>query len=328
MSEVTEKICIECEKENIEKVNYTEEVDIRGEKIKVETGHWHCKDCDSYWRVLGEDDFMAKALRVYREKHNMVQPEEIKKRRQMYGLTQGDLAKIFGCGIVTISRYERGSLQSKIHENMLKLLRSPEKFYEFISKKELEDKEKYLKKIEKSSDLKQYLPLSLLENLLAYKGDEFAGFQDVSVDKIRNAILFFCKDGIYMTKLNKLLFYSDFRHFKENTLGITGLKYKHLPYGPVPEYYKTILDMLVASGDLKVDIKDFGNYIGELYTSVVKPDFSVFSEDELRVLLEIKKRFADLSSAEISDISHKEKAWNETEENELISYRYAMELEG
>ncbi len=325
------RVCIECDGENIEYVEKPDTVEIRGEEIQVMAKYWLCRDCGADWEFSdeGEYDQLDEAFRIYRNRHGMLQPEKINELRKRMGFTQGELAKIFGWGAVTISRYENGSLQSKSHDELLKLLERPETFYQFIKEKNnLENKDKYLQHIEQTLNLEKELPVSFLENLLSGKPDEFNGFQEVNIDKIKNLILFFCKDdGIYITKLNKLLFFTDFKYFKEYTHSISGMRYKHLPYGPVPEYYRSILELLVKTGELEVEYKDFGDYIGELYKSVEITDLSVFSDAELEILLEVKKKFAKSGSKEISEISHQEKAYRETKENQLISYFHAQELQ-
>ena len=212
------------------------------------------------------------------------------------------------------------------HENMLKLLREPKRLYKFIENKELKNKEKYIEMIKSSSGIKKRSHINFLEDLISYPASEFTGFLKPSVKKIQNMILFFCEEGLYPTKLNKLLFYSDFKYFKENILSITGIRYKHLQFGPVPEYYDTILELLTDAGLLKLDMTVLENSIKKFYTSNKKPDLSVFSKHELRILYDIEREFKKLNNSEISEQSHKEKAWSETVKNELISYEYAMDL--
>lgn len=329
MTKTIDKICVDCEKENIEWLDYDKEVEIRGEKFIVKTGHWHCKDCDSYWRTLGENDYMKEVLQLYREKYNILKPEEIKEERKKYGFTQSELAEILNCATVSISRYERGSLPLKSHERMLKLLKDPDKFYEFINNSELNNKEKYLEKVKKFYNPTKEQPLVVLENLMSsYKKDEFAGFQKPDIEKIRNVIRFFCIKGLYTTKLNKLLFFSDFKYFKEKILSLTGIRYRRIQYGPVPEYYGTILEMLVAAGELEVEItidEEKGS-ISKFYKSLKKPDLSVFSKDEAKVLYDVEREFEHLNASGISDESHEEKAWIETEDKALISYEHAFDL--
>lgn len=47
---------------------------------------------------------------------------------------------------------------------------------------------------------------------------------------------------IFPTKLNKLMFYCDFCHYREFGLSISGLTYRALNFGPVPDHYATIYD--------------------------------------------------------------------------------------
>ena len=54
--------------------------------------------------------------------------------------------------------------------------------------------------------------------------------------KFVNAVLFFAeKDKIGITKLNKLLYYSDFEHYRLYGRPIIGDEYVKMGQGPVPE---------------------------------------------------------------------------------------------
>ena len=69
---------------------------------------------------------------------------------------------------------------------------------------------------------------------------------NLGLAKLFNAILFFCKGRVLKTKLNKLLFYADFKHFKEYAVSITGARYARIPFGPAPDkyafYFATLLE--------------------------------------------------------------------------------------
>jgi uncharacterized phage-associated protein len=60
---------------------------------------------------------------------------------------------------------------------------------------------------------------------------------DHSREKLLNLIAYFVKHtkNCKKTKLFKLLYYADFRHFKETGRSITGLKYFAWQWGPVPK---------------------------------------------------------------------------------------------
>lgn len=53
---------------------------------------------------------------------------------------------------------------------------------------------------------------------------------------------------------------------------------------------------------------------------------SIFDKHEYDILKKVDKFFIDYGSGEISDFSHKEDAWKETGEFQVISYDHAETL--
>ena len=163
--------CIECESTFIEKVTKPEEFNIRGDRITVEVTYYHCKDCGVNFEDLNDDnDYLDTAYRIYREKHNMLQPEDIKELRKKYNLTQGELANILGWGPVTLSRYENGALQDSVHDKMLKLLKEPFNLYVLLTEAPdtLEEK-KYKELMDKLISPEEYFLSEKLNKFLASK---------------------------------------------------------------------------------------------------------------------------------------------------------------
>ncbi len=166
--------CIECESTSIEKITEPEELDIRGDRITVEVTYYHCKNCGVNFEDLNDDnDYLDTAYRIYRQKHNMIQPEDIKELRKKYNLTQSELANILGWGLVTLSRYENGSLQDSVHDKMLKLLKEPFNLYILLteSPNALEEK-KYRELMDKLISPGEYSLSENLNRFLAYKYTE------------------------------------------------------------------------------------------------------------------------------------------------------------
>lgn len=60
--------------------------------------------------------------------------------------------------------------------------------------------------------------------------------------------------GTFKTKLNKLLWYSDFLHYHRNAVSISGATYHHLPFGPVPDHYDICLSILMQNGTLVMKV--------------------------------------------------------------------------
>jgi putative zinc finger/helix-turn-helix YgiT family protein len=115
------EICPECEKRQLcqEIKEYT--VNIKGKDITIPVNMRKCTVCGEVFVPLGSDgDIFDKAYRLYRKKHDMMQPEEIKELRKKYKLSQQGLADMLGIEVKYIQRYEKGSLQKKSHDELLK----------------------------------------------------------------------------------------------------------------------------------------------------------------------------------------------------------------
>ena len=59
----------------------------------------------------------------------------------------------------------------------------------------------------------------------------------------------------------------------------------------------------------------------------MKFDSSLFAEEELKVLEQVKEKFKKFSSKEIVDFSHKEKAFTSTKMFDKISYDFAFDID-
>src|SRR5690606_33025562 len=102
----------------------------------------------------------------------------------------------------------------------------------------------------------------------------------------------------------------------------TGAQYAKLPFGPVLDNYDYYIAILVDENKIMKEEENGG----EKFISLQKPDLSIFSDDEIEILMKVKKHFKAMSASKISDYSHNEKAYIETENSELISYTLASDL--
>jgi len=327
-------ICPNCEKQTeLELIHATEAVVVRGESIPAEVEYYKCLECgEEFEDPNSHDDPLDKAYREYRRRHNMIQPEEIKALRKRYGLTQNEMSRLLGWGGATLSRYENGALQDDAHEKTLRLAVEPHNLLRLIEESPNilpEEKKHRLMEQLRSEEEEAYSFERIYEERFGrYEADELSGYQKLDLSKLVNAILFFCKEGIWKTFLNKLLFYADFKHCKEYTISITGSRYARIPYGPAPNNWNHYLALLIEEGALRVEEVYYSDeVIGERLVAEGKPDLALFSDTELKILASIKEHFKDWSAKKISDFSHDEKGYLETPNSKLISYTYAKNLQ-
>lgn len=328
-------VCPNCEKEtNLALIHTKESIIVRGESIAVEAEYFRCKACGGeFENTRSNVDSLDAAYREYRRLHGMLQPEEIRELRKSYGLTQGELSKLLGWGGATLSRYENGALQDDAHEKTLRLVRdNPRNLLELIEKTpqalSIEKKGHLTKELVDAEDQAYSFERIYEERFGRYEPNELSGYRTLDLMKLFSMILFFCKEAVYKTKLNKMIFYADFKHFKECTVSISGARYARIPLGPVPDKYEYYLATLIEQRQLELEEVSFSkDVIGERLISKKKADLSLFSESELEVLIAIKKYFKDFNAKKIVEFSHKEKGYKETPNGAYISYRYAENLQ-
>lgn len=316
---------------NLKQVDEEKTVEIRKEPITVTIEYFRCPNCGEESRILdSSNDPLIEAYRIYRTKHNMLQPEEIRKFRQQYGLSQAELAKLLGLGGATLSRYERGQLQDKTHDMLIRMAMDPSKLRELVYNApnvfSTQKRNQILRSIDGIIDSNNGLLTRVINLTYQYQElDEYSGFKKFDMERFHNAVLYFCKGGVIKTKLNKLMFYADFKHFKEYTVSITGARYAHVPFGPAPDGYEMYYPIFARQGHIEIEEVSYqgGEFTGEMYLSKENPALNRFSDTQLLILSSIKEYFKEYNASDISDFSHEEKGYQDTETGDIISYRYA-----
>lgn len=316
-------------------ISRQEKFNVCGEDITIEAQVLVCAEC-------GEELFceeldsatLVNAYNEYRRKHKLLLPNEIKKIREQYGLSQRSFAKLLNWGDKTIYRYENGSVQDKAHNSLLLFLRDPENMRTYLTENEiaLDERQKVklfdtIKKLEQNTEYRA--GRRFFELFFSNSPCEDNGFKEFDYEKLCAMVLFFShkKSELLKTKLMKLLNYSDMIFYKENGISISGLKYVHLPYGPVPENFDMLFGKMTADHIAHIEVfYDNGYEKHQVIPDCDIPD-GVLSEEELEVLERIYVKFKDFGSVEISNYSHKEKGYNSTKKGEIISYSYAKDIQ-
>ena len=330
------KYCEECGREVETKIITKKECyDVCGEQIEVDAQVLVCAECEEelYCEEL-DNATLTRAYNEYRRRHRLLFPDEIKKIREQYGLSQRGFAKLLNWGDKTICRYENGSIQDKAHNSLLLFLREPENMRTYLTENEISlderQKAKLLAAVEKLEQDAEYRVGSRIFDLFFSRTPcEENGFKGFDYEKVCAMVLFFAHKSseLLKTKLMKLLNYSDMIFYKENGISMSGLKYAHLPYGPVPENFDILLGKMVADHIAHIEVTYDNGY--EKHQVIPECDISedIFSAEELEVLERIFVKFKDFGSADISNYSHKEKGYRSTKQGEIISYSYAKDIQ-
>ena len=318
-----------CAHQNCIIIEKEETLEVKGDPITINSRVKKCANCGKeILDVVLDTENLKSAYRIYKTKHNLMQSEEILALRKKYNLTQNMLALLIGCTQATIARYEGGSIQSETHNTALVLLKNPENIKKLFEEKSAEfntNERKILEQIYSGNSNVTAKSMDLLENLYGYSANVYSGFKKFDVEKFMAAVLFFSlnQSGLYKTKLMKLLWYADMFFFKENTVSITGMKYIHQQYGPVPDKYSMCLSVMETLGIIELQEQEFGEVV------LPKGDKNLMdklSKSEIEILKMVNEKFFYTKANEISALSHKERGYKETSLLDPISYEYAFSL--
>lgn len=122
------------------------------------------------------------------------------------------------------------------------------------------------------------------------------------------------------TKLNKLLFYADFRAYRRLGRSISDHRYRKGEFGPVPSRVVPAVKRMVEQGECAWAARDYcGRELRKLIP-LREPDLSVFSPEEIDLVRQVIDELWELNATEVSDLSHRFVGWKATEMGEEIPY--------
>ena len=129
-------------------------------------------------------------------------------------------------------------------------------------------------------------------------------------------------EPIYKTKLNKLLFYSQFLYAKKYSLDLIGKRFIKDYYGPAIEDLDQELFLLKQKNFIKIEYTNYGTIIYPLIK--FKDDNYTYQERE--VLQQVVDKFRYHTSAAISEQSHTEPLWINRQFKQEIPLEEAYKL--
>jgi hypothetical protein len=143
--------------------------------------------------------------------------------------------------------------------------------------------------------------------------------------RLGELILFICQksvDDIYFgaTKLNKILFYSDFFAYARWGEVITGAEYWNLQEGPVPKRLVQVREKLREENPpaLAIQTNQFPTYIQKKPIQLRPPKLTVFNGAQLALVEEVIREHWNFTAKAFADKSHHEWGWKLTKLKETI----------
>lgn len=156
-----------------------------------------------------------------------------------------------------------------------------------------------------------------------------AGGRDYDARRLRELVLYIADKSLLdsrfgKTKLNKILFFSDFLAYQRTGKAITGAAYFHLPNGPAPHQILPVLQDLTRVGEAV--IKGESTFGGTQHRVVAlrEADLHGFTGEEIAVVDYVIDKLRPMTNTEVSDLSHRTVGWRVTAVEQEIPYGSAM----
>jgi len=312
----------------------------RKESFPIVAHFYRCAACGEEFTTKESDELsLLQAHNQYREKHNILFPEEIIAIREKYELPALKMSEVLGLGANGYGNYEKGEIPTPAISNLIEAAGREEYFEGLLERAREHFSEKAFRNaLARVACLKEQkrigTPVIRFLNLYN-EPNAYTGYACVNERKVAGVLARHIRRGKKgfndKIKLNKLLFYTDFGHYKRHGRSITGLSYRAIQYGPVPTNYDNLFTYLENEQLIFSDWQRLANGSArEVFATEADWEDQLFSDAEKETIELVSARFANATSWEMVENSHKEVAWiEEHQEKGILSYqKYAFGLVG
>lgn len=322
-------------------------IEYKKEQFTVVEQFYKCDACGEEFTTTETDTVtMNQVYNQYRVKFNIPFPEELTYLREKYGVSGSSMSTILGMGANSYAGYEAGEMPTIAMANLIRLAfntdafekllinvhgQIPNSMYERAMSVIKESKMELDWDFDLGFDLEHIVPHDICNGISA---SEFTGYRKPDMNRIANLLVYALSQSKAeyndRLKMNKLLFYVDFCHYRQTARSITGLPYRAIQYGPAPTCYDTVLDRLENMEILQAQWVNRGksNQPREIFQATGAFNEHVFSVEENSTIKWVVAKFKNISSWDIVELSHKESGWlDNKEEKRKISYQnYAFDI--
>ena len=313
-------------------------MDFRKEAFEIVFHYYKCEDSGEQFTTTALDEVnMNQVYNQYRDKFNIPFPDEIIRIREKYGLSAVKMSEILGFGVNSYRQYEGGEMPSTANAKSIQMMDDPKYFIDMVELCGTLDEKVKTKYVQKAQLLveerkRNIFNLNFKEYLMGnHLADIYSGYRNPNFEKFTEMVVYFSEQiAPFKTKMNKLLFYADFLMFKQTCFSVSGVRYKAINMGPVPNNFQSIFEYLANENVIDIFTTEFpGGYAGEQFKARKDRPFNhqLFSAEEIAVLEKVAFAFKPTSTNDIIELSHLEEAWKKNEKDKsVISYEYAFEL--
>lgn len=305
----------------------------RGEEYEYIHTAYKCEDTGELFTTCESDDAgYIQVTNQYRTKYGIPFTDEIIAVRSRYGVSASKMSAILGIGTNQWRLYESGEVPSVSNGRMIRSTMNPKVFLDLVesTRQQLTEKEyasvsEKVQKVIAQSD-RYHLEAYECRRVFGIARGAENGYSATSLPKLKAIMLMVLHEcgEVFCTKMNKLLFYIDFLSYRQRGYAMSGLSYRAIDFGPVPDRWDKVYSEF---DEIRQEPRPLGEYEGNVLVADAAADESLLSDGEKAIIHDVCKRFKSCSSREISAISHEEPAWQKYHEmHSRIPYTEAFSL--
>ena len=221
----------------------------------------------------------------------MTLEKNLRELRKIYGLSQEDIANAINISRSSVVAIEKGE----------RVLNS-----------------------EELGKLAGFLGIDIAD-LLSQEIPDYKKYREMIIETLRRYTSYAGKSAT-KTLLAKLIYLADFAWYYEHLQPMSGMKYRRLQYGPVPDQYFRIIDDLINEGKISLEVGNEAQWLNITRSAQDIPS-QYLSVSELELIDRIAKKWKDSNTKEIVHFTHTQLPWQICREQEYIPYELITQEE-
>jgi transcriptional regulator with XRE-family HTH domain len=227
--------------------------------------------------------------------------DRIRDLRTERKLSQEDIARALGIHRQSVSLLEKGDRDLTATE-----LDELARFFQVPYEEILGESPKKLKEKKKGAKSELRFEPQKLRNLLLYILEKIGG-----------------RPNLGETVLYKQLYFCDFDHYEKTGKSITGLTYRRLQFGPVPQQsqFNSVVEDMLEHEEMRKLSQPYHGKQQIRYVALTEPDVRLFTKEELRTIENVLGRLGHMNAVEIEEYVHGDIPWAATNHKSIIDYQ-------
>lgn len=218
--------------------------------------------------------------------------KNLRELRKVYGLSQEQVAEAIGVKRTTLVTVEKGERE--------------------LTSEEL-------------GKLADYLGVDIVD-LMTQEIPDIEKYQEMIVETLKR----YCKySGKSATKtmLAKLLYLADFGWYYNHLQPMSGMKYRRIHYGPVPDQFFRVVEEMIDAGKLNLSPSPEGAQWITLTRAGKGSTINKLSDKEKSLIDSVAKRWKDANTNEIVTFTHNQLPYQVSRPNQYIPYELITQEE-